>query len=229
MSIPMRAVFEQLGFEEDWSAITDEAPAYQYDFGNLRLKAVQVTNRHFMPVFLLSGVHRDARSLRTVRFETPLEVASLEQGVALLAHAVGHSSQLTEPAPWLEQGRSWQHHLPWERDRRAYEARPHCAVERDWFRMPAQQLRPLAETATDENVATFTFNGRTLIIDAAGTCLPMPAQGTAWPESYRVRLLELSALPKRLIRPVIRVGVWEGRLTINRLSLRILQTEPETP
>jgi hypothetical protein len=225
----MRAVFEQLDFEENWSAMTDEAPAYRYDFGNLKLEAAQVTNRHFMPVFLLSGVHQDVRSLRMICFETPLEVASLEQGIALLAHAVGRSFQSAEPISWLEQGRSWQHLLPWEQGRRAYEARPHCVVERDWFRMPAHQLRLLAGSATEKDVATFTFNGRILTIDAAGTCLPMPAQGTAWLESYGVRLLELSVLPKRLIRSVIGIGVWERRLTINSLSLQVFQAEPETP
>jgi hypothetical protein len=37
-----RALFEKLGFQEDWEAITDKRPAYFYDFGNLRLRAAEV-------------------------------------------------------------------------------------------------------------------------------------------------------------------------------------------
>jgi hypothetical protein len=34
-----RVLFEMLGFQQDWEAITDQRPAYYYDFGNLRLTA----------------------------------------------------------------------------------------------------------------------------------------------------------------------------------------------
>ncbi|MDQ1081468.1 hypothetical protein [Pseudoroseomonas cervicalis] len=229
MSIEMRAVFEKLGFEEDWLAMTDQAPGYRYDLGNLELEAAQVVNRHLVPVFLVSGIREDTRSLSRIRLETPLKVASLEQGIALLAYAVGRSFQPAKPTLWLELGHSWQHLLPWEQERKAYESRPRCKVERDWFRMPAQQLRPLAGSASEEDVATFMFDGQVLTIAAKGARLPMVAQGDAWLESYCVQLSQLSALPKRLTSPSVDIGVWEGRLTINNLSLQVLQAELGAP
>jgi hypothetical protein len=31
--VKTRTLFETLGFQEDWEAITDQHPAYYYDFG----------------------------------------------------------------------------------------------------------------------------------------------------------------------------------------------------
>jgi hypothetical protein len=42
--VDTRTVFEDLGFKEDWQAITDQPPAYFYDFGNLLLRAVECTS-----------------------------------------------------------------------------------------------------------------------------------------------------------------------------------------
>lgn len=111
-----RTIFKRLGFREDQEALTDEPPAYLYDFGNLILSAVQVAgHRSFRPVFLIGGVIRETRSLKSVNFELPLSVDSFEQGVALIAHAIGPEFQPHVPAPWLSEGRRWHDQLPWKR------------------------------------------------------------------------------------------------------------------
>ena len=109
-----RSLFVTLGFQENWNAMTDLQPAYAFDFGNLCLVAAQVMSRSFRPCFLLGGVVQDRRSLgRLVQFEIPLEIESHEQGVALIAHAIGADFQPTIPTPWLLEGQACQAHLPW--------------------------------------------------------------------------------------------------------------------
>jgi hypothetical protein len=84
--VKTRAVFESLGFQEDWAAITDQSPAYYYDFGNLRLTAPEVISDRLVPCFHFGGVWRGANSISMVDFEMPLEVESMEQGVDRLWH-----------------------------------------------------------------------------------------------------------------------------------------------
>jgi hypothetical protein len=116
--VDTRTVFEDLGFKEDWQAITDQPPAYFYDFGNLLLRAIECTScRSFKPVFLIGGVQRGPRSVGQIEFEMPLTIDSFEQGVALITHAVGKEFDPLVPTPWLSDGRKWQDHLPWLRGR----------------------------------------------------------------------------------------------------------------
>jgi hypothetical protein len=87
--VKTRALFESLGFQEDWEAITDRRPAYYYDFGNLRLTAAEVMSQYLVPCFHFGEVCQGARSISMVDFEMPLEVESLEQGAAWIAYGIG--------------------------------------------------------------------------------------------------------------------------------------------
>ena len=109
----MRDVFRLLGFEEDWQGTTEQQPAYRANLGNVEFTASEVTGKAFRPVFLLTGLARSRRSVGMINFEIPLEVASIEQGVALIAHAVGQGVEPDRPTAWLELGRKWRNHLPW--------------------------------------------------------------------------------------------------------------------
>jgi hypothetical protein len=129
--VKTRAVFESLGFTEDWEAITDQCPAYYCDFGNLRLTAAEVMP-FGAPCFLLGGVWRDARSVSIVDFKMPLEVDSLEQGTAWIAYGIGEGFQPLHPTPWLAEGRKWRDHLPWVRSMEKY---------KDWFKLAAKKPR----------------------------------------------------------------------------------------
>ena len=113
-----RTVFRDLGFTEDWEAMTDQPPAYFYDFGNLHLCAAEcISSRSFRPVFLIGGVKRESRSIGRIEFEIPMTIDSFEQGVALIAHAIGKDFDPLVPTPWLSDGRQWRDHLPWLRQR----------------------------------------------------------------------------------------------------------------
>ena len=222
-----RALFESLNFEQDWAAMTDQLPAYSYDFGNLRLNAAQVMSVRFTPCFYLGGTYRTSKTLGVVEFEMPLEVESFEQGVAWLAHGLGRKFEPRIPTLWLADGRSWKDHLPWERDRKAYAARPQCSVEKDWFRMAVRKLKEAAKAADDHDLAHISFDGEILRFSVRDTTVPMPAAGTAWNDRYAIRASQLEQLPVRL-NSFVHVSLWEGRLNIgNRVWTTIDPIELE--
>jgi hypothetical protein len=137
--VKTRALFEELGFQENWETITDQRPAYYYDFGDLRLTAAEVMSDRFQPCFQFGGVWRGTNSLSMVDFSMPLEVESLQQGAAC-AYGIGEKFQPRHPIPWLAGGRRWQDRLPWVRRMEEYKARPTCSVEKDWFKVAAKKL-----------------------------------------------------------------------------------------
>ena len=207
-----RALFEILGFQEDWEAITDQRPAYYHDFGNLRLTAAEVMSYHG-PRFLFSGVIEGARSVTMVDFEMPLEVESFEQGVAWIWSGIGEEFRPRLPTPWLEDGRTWQDHLPWVRRMEADKGRPQCLVERDWFRVAIKKLHAVAASASENDLVWLAFDGEALRIAAGGVTIIVPATGTAWDTRHAVKGTQLSDLPRRLT-DAVPIAVWDGKISI---------------
>jgi hypothetical protein len=222
--VKTRALFESLGFQEDWEAITDQRPAYYYDFGNLRLTAAEVMSQYWVPCIHFGGVCQGARSISMVDFEMPLEVESLEQGAAWIAYGIGEKFRPRRPTPWLADGWTWQDRLPWVRRMEEYKARPMCSVEKDWLKLAARKLRPLADSASESDLVWVSFNGETLRIAGCGATVIVPAIGTAWDARYAIKATQLDHLPKRLANPVV-IGVWEGRLTIGRQVWNLAESE----
>jgi len=216
-----REVFEKLGFEEVWGTMTDQEPAYRYDFGNCELTATQVMSRYLRPIFLLGGVARDERSLMEIDFEMPLEVESFEQGVAFIAYAL-RNYHPRQPIPWVEQGRQWAELLPWERSMREYEGRPKCVVDWEWFRLAAKKLREQAKSAESTELVAFEFDGEVLRIKTTCEFIAIPAQGAGWEHTYFLSLSELDFLPKRIIKRPVWVSAWEGKLTIGNRVFRLM-------
>jgi hypothetical protein len=139
-SMKLRNLLVELGFRQDRTIITDEQPGYLYDFGNLELSASQVTNKYFKPVFLFAGIAQTTRTLAEICFEMPLDIDSYKQGVAWIAYGVGKDFRPKKSTDWLEQGREWSDTLPWEMEKREYDRRPRCSVDRDWFRVATKKL-----------------------------------------------------------------------------------------
>lgn len=222
-SMDSRELFKILKFEEVWGGMTDQDPIYRYDFGNLQLSAAQVMNWSFRPVFLFGGVAVDSNSISEIVFELPLEVESFEQGVAWIANGLGRGFRPRKPCPWLLQGWEWQDRLPWVRELKAYESRPQCTVEREWFKIAVKKLRELASSANESDLAVFRFDGEVLRINACGHLLVMPAQGNAWSEEYSIKAQKLDFLPKRLTGSTIYLGVWEGCMSIGRRRWDLVQ------
>jgi hypothetical protein len=216
----LRDVLQELGFSEEWGAMTDEQPAYWYDFGNIKLTAAQVTNLSFKRVFLFSGGVCEPRTLGSISFQIPIEVDSFEQGVAWIAdglvkEGLGKEFRIKNAAPWIEQGRAWRDMLPWRLNKRKSEAKPHCFVDREWFRVAAKKLREQAGSANATDQVCFEFDGNVLRIKTSGAFLAMPAQGTAWDKAYCLPMSKLELLPKRMKRSVVVVNVWDDGLHID--------------
>ena len=147
-----RSVFKTLGFQEDWEAITDQRPAYAYDFGNLQLSAAEVMNDYLRPCFHFGGVWQDSRSITMVDFVMPVEVESFEQGVAWISYGIGEKFKPRIPTSWLVDGRTWTDYLPWVRKTKAYARRPQCSVEKDWFRVATKKLRSRAAVSLETDL-----------------------------------------------------------------------------
>jgi hypothetical protein len=211
-------VFRLLGFEEDQDSIADSA--FVYDFGNLRLSAIECIGKFYRPVLLLTGVQSGPRSIHMIEFEMPLMVDCFEQGVALVAHAVGRDFEPLRPTPWLSDGREWQCFLPWERDKqlreRLYAARPKCWVARDWFRVARPRLYAMAKEAAEKDLVWLTFDGEVLRFAAPHAAVIVPATGNSWPDRYAIKAVELDAVPKRVLADPVQVIVWEDALAIDR-------------
>lgn len=219
-----RDVFERLGFEKVWGMMTDQEPSYRFDFGNLRLTAVEVTNLSFQSVFLLSGVVSEKRSLMMIDYQMPLRVESFELGVALIAYALRDFRPL-KPTPWLEWGRQWRGLLPWERSRREYEEemriynmRPHCSIDPDWFVVTKKRLRESIKSANPAELITFEFDGEVLRIKTPGELIAMSARGSKWGLAYAVRVSDLATILSKRIQGSGVFGIWQGMLTIGRSS-----------
>jgi hypothetical protein len=224
----LRNVLLELGFVEVWDdAVTDEQPTYRHDFGNLELTAAQVTDRYFRPIFLFGGVVHDSRTIGEICFEIQLEVDSFEQGVAWITYGLGKRFHPKYAAQWIEQGREWVDTLPWERKRRQYEARPHCSVDREWFRVATKKLRELAGSADATERACFEFDGKVLRIKTSGAFLAMPAHGAAWDRAYALPMSKLELLPKRMMHHTVEVSVWEDKLAIGNRRFDLLDPSDE--
>lgn len=223
MSAPTPSVLERLGFGRDDSVISDASLGYSYDFGNLTLEASRpLSPRTFTPVYMLGGVYSDGRTIAWIHSEMPLELESFEQGVAWAAFVIDQTFRLAKPPQWLKQGRIWKDHLTWVRRQAAYEARPQCVVRRDWLKIACKDLRLWAEEAGPSDAAVFSFDGNILSVTAAEMApIAMPATGAAWGKSFAVRREDLAHLPRRIMRDLVSVGVWDGRLSIGRLALRL--------
>lgn len=137
-------VLEELGFEPDFGGWPD---TWVFDFGSFKLKASKGMNHYFVENFYIRGNYRTSRSLGSIDFEMPLDVDSFEQGVAWISYGIGNVDSLADHVPWVSQGREWEDFLPWKLRQKAYEARPHCYVDLEWFRPVRKQLREIAEMA----------------------------------------------------------------------------------
>jgi hypothetical protein len=222
-----RTLIESLGFKVNPGAITDEPPAYFYDFGNLRLEASRLMSRYFQPVFLFMGTLNTGRSIGLVQFEMPLEVESAEQGTAWIAHGIGEHFHPLRPTPWLSNGHLWKSTLPWVRRDMAYKGRPRCTVQRDWFKVAAKRLRMLADGAAPDVLARLSFSGEVLRGSIENEVVLVQAIGNAWENQYAILACQLDQLPSRL-NDEVHIDVWEHRLRIGNRSWSLV-TLPAPP
>jgi len=206
-----------LGFSEDRTLVSDVLPGLIFDFVNFKLSAISGANRRLTRVILLTGLIATQRRMCEVECELPMEVESAEQGKAWVTWCLddaagGRFKPLTAP-PWLAEGSQYFHLLPWKRRMAAYEARPHCAVDRNWARIPLRTLGQQLTTADDETQVILGFDGNVLTITCGGKTCPMLAQGSPWTDQFSIKAGVLRPLPTRL-RHSVEFSIWDGILGI---------------
>ena len=218
-SMETRDLLADLGFEPFMAQFTDQQPGFRYNFGNLVLEAVQVTNQYCRPEMLFTGTVKTARMFGSVSFFLFLNVESFEQGVALIAYNIGRDFKSILPTPWLELGRSFEEHLPGRRELRLFQQRPKCHVEAEWFRVAVKKLIAAGEASKPNETFCASFLGDVLKFDLSGQCVAMPATGSAWPKSHFCLSAGLRRLSKRTPSVGIEVSIRDGRLAIGGLRL----------
>lgn len=219
--IGIRDLLVDLGFQSEVAPYTDQQPGYVYRFGNFDLRAVQVTNEHLRPVMQFSGILSTPRSFGAVDFSLPMEVASREQGVALIAHNIGSRFVPSDPTPWLEQGRDWATHLPGRQGLELYGRRPQCHVDALWFRVAVKKLAAAGKMAETSERFSVTFRDGTLMLRLPGQAMPIPATGLPWHQTYECEVRGLADLPRRTSSSGIWISVWQGSLQIGNRKLPV--------
>jgi len=224
-AVPAVSVLNRLGFQPRRLA---GGHGHSFRFQGLKIQAlIGLSPRIFQDVVFFTGSFSDHRTLGQIMFETPTAFESFEQGVAWIADHISRRIPASVHIHWIDQGREWRDHLPWVRQQAAYDARPHCRIDRDWFKLAAARLRDWLVDADPAAPAVFAFDGHTLTIHGPLGPLPLPAEGAAWPRTYSIRLADLRGLPKRLMHHQVEIGIWDGHLSIDRLALPLLAPGPE--
>ena len=215
-------VLKELGFTADHQVISDVSPGLSFDFGSFKLTASCVTSPRSLNVVLFGGIFASGRTLAEVTFEMPRQVDSWEQCAAWIAwgleQCLGAELQSARHVHWLEIGWENRSHLPWLRDRVAYEARPLCSVERAWARAILRDLRSALLAVPPESDVTFAFDGEVLKICCGDKVIAGAATGKAWPYRYRLKAGRLKNLPRRLLRPEVSFSVWRNDFQIGNVK-----------
>jgi hypothetical protein len=224
-------LLRNLGFVEDQSLISDPMPGLSFNFRSFKLSAICGTNRHFTPVVLFTGFMVTDRTMGEVEFELPPEVESGEQGKSWITWGLdnefgGRFQPVGAPA-WLAEGRQYFDLLPWNRERAAYNARPHCSVDREWARVAIKTVGQHLTKVDDATPVIFGFDGKVLTITCGEGICPLPAQGSPWKEQYSIRAGELSRLPTRL-RYNVEFSIWDGMLGIGNRHYKSILTVNST-
>lgn len=212
---------EEFGFMPDPQVISDIRPGLTLDFGNFKLSASCVMNQRFAEVVLFTGAMVTNRTMTEVIFEMPRQVDSREQCAAWIvwnidsaaADGVFHPARI---ASFLAMGREHRNRLPWVMEAAAYAARPRCSVARDWAKVALKTLAENLTAVRADSIVEFGFDGAVLRIRAGDKVVALPGEGPAWSKTYGITAENLRLLPKRLMRQIVEVSVWESKLHIGR-------------
>jgi hypothetical protein len=187
-----------------------------YDFGDFKLFAGPPGfdhRRSCIEVVPFHGGWLTTRKMAWVEFELPVDVESQEQCAAFLAYFLDrYDGECFNPKVttfWLDLGRQYKHLLPWERETAAYDARPHCIVERDWMRVATKSLQKIIEAAPADSVVVFAFDGVILSIMCNRELVAMPAKGERWLSKFAIPVEKIKHLPKRFLSDRVNVSIWE--------------------
>ena len=183
-----------------------------YIFSHLILNAIHVMSpTSFRFVVLLTGVVLTPRSVGEVESQIPADLGSALEAAAWVSYALRSYRKDLEPLPdWFVEGERHWDLIPHVRERREYEARPKCYIDRDYARPLRSKLLEQLYYPTGEAEMTFSFDGSILSIVHRNSVHRVVASGDSWPSSYRVIVDPEAKLPTRFNRPEVEVSVFKG-------------------
>jgi hypothetical protein len=209
-SVSTWKLLQSLGFVADGKGL-------RFEFGNFTLEAIEGMSQGFRPVVSVDGVLSTGRTISLVDGELPTEMESREHGLALIAFILRGEPLSYRPA-WLSEGDSYGHLLPWERQRKVCEERPHCSVQRDWMRLALKTLATQLAALEDDAPLLFCFREGIMRIHCPRAVIAMPAEGRSWSQSYSVTAGSLRRLPKRLTQCGVEISIWDSSLQIANMQ-----------
>lgn len=217
VTFSLQSILIKLGFEPSNLSL-------QFDFGNCVLKAVASVNEYFQEGFNFFGNFSNERTSKMFAFFLPKEVASYEQGIALIAYYLRNTEFDFKPE-WLSDGLALSNHLPWKTEQNKYKERPSAEIESEWFRVLVKKIRLLLPTSNEEDLTEFSFDGAILKIQCNNETFAITAKGKNWEQTATVQTKTLDFLPKRIQNGSITISIWEGRLSIgNRRFAMVSQS-----
>ena len=198
-----------LGFRRRVTAAGESA---SYMFPHLYLTALHAMSpTSFRFVVLLSGVVLTPRSVGEVESQIPPDLGSPLAAAAWVSYALRSYRKDLEPLPdWFVEGEGHWDLIPHVRERREYEARPKCYIERDYARPFRRKLLEELSYPTGEAEMTFSFDGGVLSIVHRDNVHRVVAAGDSWPCAYRVSVAPEAKLPTRFNRSTVEVSVFKG-------------------
>lgn len=207
-----------LGFRRRVTAAGESA---SYMFPHLYLTAIHAMSpTSFRYVVLLTGVVLTSRSVGEVESQIPPDLESPLEAAAWVSYALRSYRKDLEPLPdWFVEGEGNWDLIPHVRERREYEARPKCYIEREYARPLRRKLLDELSYPTGEAEMIFSFDGRILrivhrIVLHDGyvheSVHEVVASGDSWPCAYRVSVAPEATLPTRFNRPTVEVSVFKG-------------------
>ncbi len=194
---------------------------FQFDFGNCVLKAVVGVNEYFQEGFNFFGNFSTERTSKMFAFFLPKDVASYEQGIALIAYYLRNTEFQFKPK-WLSDGLELNGYLPWKIESKAYNEKPSVTVESEWFRVLVKKIRLLIPTSNDEDFTKFSFDGTVLKVQCNYEIFVIAGEGKNWEQTATIKTKSLDFLPKRFQNGDIVISIWEGRLSIGNRSFAMI-------
>jgi len=212
-NISLESILNEIGFQRSELGL-------QFDFGNCVLKVVVGVNEYFQSGFNFFGNFFTTRTSKTFIFFLPEEVASYEQGIALIAYYLRNTAFQIKPQ-WLSDGLALNHYLPWKIESKAYDERPVAIIESEWFRVLVNKIQLSISASSDEDVTVFSFDGTILKVVCNLETFVISGEGKHWGRTATIKTKSLNFLPKRIQKGSVMIFIWEGILYVGNRRFEI--------
>lgn len=216
-NVSVQSILTKLGFLPNGDGL-------QYDFGNCKMNVSQGINQYFQEGYNFYGCYISDRTAGELDFFLPLQVESYEQGLAFIAYYLRKADFINKPV-WLNEGLALRDHLPWENERNIYQRNPIANIEHEWFRVLVNKLRCLISRSTDEDLTSFSFDGKVLKVVCNNETFVVSGFGKEWQRPATVKTISLDFLPKRIKNRNTSIYTWEDKLYIGNRLFKIVHDE----